>query len=676
MRSKGDTIAMVRRLLPLVLLTTCLAVCAASSEWNMLGPDGGDARALAYDPQNPDHIFLGTMAGKLFFSRDGGAHWTRLARLGGDDYVLDSVAIDPKDSDRMYVAGWSVNSDNGGLFRSRDGGKTWQSLAGLQGKSVRAMALAASDPKIIVAGAIDGVYRSLDGGESWNQISPPHHAEIKNLQSVAIDPKDPEIIYAGTWHLPWKTTDGGKSWTNVKKGVIDDSDVFSIIIDSHNPWLVWASACSGIYKSENAAELFHKVQGMPFSARRTRVLRMDPNDSNVVYAGTTEGLWKTLDGGKTFKRMTAPSVVVNSVLIDPRKTSRVMLATDRAGVLVSDDGGDSFSASNQGFSHRQVASLLVDRSDSSTLYAGLLNDKEHGGVYISRDAGAHWQQMSAGLEGRDIFSLRQTAENTLVAGTNRGVFAWKANGFRWDAINTVLTEKALYAPGSKTKGRLKAAAAHTVIARSELGTRVNDLAVEGSKWYAATPVGLYVTSNSGQSWHGGPVAGQNDFVSVRVHGNLVAAASHAGVAISLDNGAHWYAGNLPHFVSNIHDLTIGPQDSLWVAAREGVFRSDDNGDNWEHVLSGLPAWHMDSINYDQASGRFYASSIETANLYESNDNGRHWRRFGESGWEVRHATLAPGRLFVVTAYDGVLTQAASVKTTAGVSSAAGGSSEK
>ena len=658
-------------------LSLAQSTSSASQSWISVGPDGGDVRALSADPANPSRVLLGTSAGQIYQSEDAGKTWQRFVRIGkGNDYVVDHILFDPKQPGVIYVAAWTLESEGGSVFKSTDNGHTWQALSSLEGKSVRSMAIAASDPNILVAGTLDGIYRTRNGGQTWQRISPDTSGEIKNIESIAIDPTNADIVYAGTWHLPWKTNDGGQNWHNIKSGIIDDSDVFSIIIDPKRPDVIYASACSGIYKSENAGELFHKIQGIPFSARRTRVLKQDPSNSSVVYAGTTEGLWKTLDGGKTFKRMTAPSVVVNSVLIDPRKTSRVMLATDRAGVLVSNDGGDSFSASNQGFSHRQVASLLVDRSDSSTLYAGLLNDKEHGGVYISRDAGAHWQQMSAGLEGRDIFSLRQTAENTLVAGTNRGVFAWKANGFRWDAINTVLTEKALYAPGSKTKGRLKAAAARTVIARSELGTRVNDLAVEGSKWYAATPVGLYVTSNSGQSWHGGPVAGQNDFVSVRVHGNLVAAASHAGVAISLDNGAHWYAGNLPHFVSNIHDLTIGPQDSLWVAAREGVFRSDDNGDNWEHVLSGLPAWHMDSINYDQASGRFYASSIETANLYESNDNGRHWRRFGESGWEVRHATLAPGRLFVVTAYDGVLTQAASVKTTAGVSSAAGGSSEK
>jgi len=51
------------------------------------------------------------------------------------------------------------------------------------------------------------------------------------VESLAIDPTDPDVVYAGTWHLPWKTTDGGKTWSNIKQGIIDDSDVFSIIID-------------------------------------------------------------------------------------------------------------------------------------------------------------------------------------------------------------------------------------------------------------------------------------------------------------------------------------------------------------------------------------------------------------------------------------------------------------
>ena len=80
--------------------------------------------------------------------------------------------------------------------------------------------------------------------------------EIKNIESIAIDPKDPNVVYAGTWHLAWKTPDGGANWEHINKGMIDDSDVFSVIVDHSNPQNVFASACSGIYKSTTAGELF------------------------------------------------------------------------------------------------------------------------------------------------------------------------------------------------------------------------------------------------------------------------------------------------------------------------------------------------------------------------------------------------------------------------------------
>ena len=84
------------------------------------------------------------------------------------------------------------------------------------------------------------------------------------------------------------------------------------------PKIVFASACSGIYKSENGAELFKRIEGIPSTARRTRVLKQDPAHREVVYAGTTEGLYKTVDGGKSFQRMTGPEVIVNDVFVDPR----------------------------------------------------------------------------------------------------------------------------------------------------------------------------------------------------------------------------------------------------------------------------------------------------------------------------------------------------------------------
>jgi len=227
------------RVLAAAVICAAGALAVASPHWASLGPDGGDARAFACDPKNPDRIYMGTMAGKLFVSNDGGGNWTRLAHLGAEDnYVIDNIAIDPNNTKIIYVAAWGVGNIGGDFFRSKDAGKTWETIDALHGKSLRAIALANTDPETIVVGALDGVYRSSDGGNSWQQITPEHHAEMKNFESVAIDPKDPNVIYAGTWHLPWKTTDGGVNWKIIKNGVIDDSDVFSIIIDDHNPQVV------------------------------------------------------------------------------------------------------------------------------------------------------------------------------------------------------------------------------------------------------------------------------------------------------------------------------------------------------------------------------------------------------------------------------------------------------
>src|ERR1035438_7194043 len=86
------------------LMSTALM---ASGPWQVLGPDGGDARSLAYDAHNPDHILLGTSTGQMFSSDDGGKTWSRLARLGGDEYVLDHISIDPQNSNHIYVSAWS-----------------------------------------------------------------------------------------------------------------------------------------------------------------------------------------------------------------------------------------------------------------------------------------------------------------------------------------------------------------------------------------------------------------------------------------------------------------------------------------------------------------------------------------------------------------------------------------
>ena len=99
----------------IALLLTVITVPALASDWRLIGPDGGNVRCLSYDPSDPNRILLGTSAGQLFISRDGGNAWLPFAHLGsGDDLVIDHIVFDPTNPQIIYAAGWGLYHDDEG----------------------------------------------------------------------------------------------------------------------------------------------------------------------------------------------------------------------------------------------------------------------------------------------------------------------------------------------------------------------------------------------------------------------------------------------------------------------------------------------------------------------------------------------------------------------------------
>lgn len=570
----------------------------------------------------------------------------------------------------MFAAGWWPDRDGGGLWISHDAGNTWSEAPNLRGQSIRALVQSPSAPQTLIAGTLQGVFRSDDAGATWRQISPVGDREIHEIESLAIDPQNPDIVYAGTWHLPWKTTDGGKSWHSIKRGLIVDSDVFSIILDPEHTKTVYLSACSGIYKSENAGLLFHKINGIPSSARRTRVLMQDPANRTTVYAGTTEGLYKTTDAGRTFHRMTDADVIVNDVYVDPSNPKRVLLATDRGGVMVSENAGESFAESNEGISGRKVEALLVDRKNPEQMYAGVVNDKSYGGVFMSSDGGTSWTQIGHGLEGLDVFALAQASDGTILSGTEHGIFALPANdnpnsavqdpggdppatALSWKPVNT-LANIELKVATKKVKGVRVNVEEKVKDPVTNLDARVSALDASGDVWIASTSLGVFTSKDKGATWQGGPVMGAGDYDSVAVHDGILAASRPGGVVESTDGGQTWMPINFPQMLTRIHCIAFTPDGTLWVAAREGVFFTPDMGKSWKW-LQRLPFRNVNDLSYDAAIHRILVSSNSSDQIFAIDPKTITWN-WWQTGYNISLIRAAGDRLVAASMDDGVVVE--------------------
>ena len=596
------------RLCAWLLATVLLLRNAGAARWLPFGPEGGDARSFAADPKDASHLYLGTANGWMYESRNGGAEWRRLALVGKrDDLVLDHIAVDPSDPKHVIVAAWALGKPDGGLFASHDSGATWTAIEELKGQSVLSLAEAPSDPKIFAAGTLAGVYRSSDGGEHWTLISPAGSQELHEVESVAIDPVDPQVIYAGTWHLPWKTADGGQNWSNIKDGIIDDSDVFSIIVDPKQPQTVYASACSGIYKSDNAGTLFHKIQGIPSTARRTRVLKQSVQDLNTVFAGTTEGLFRTEDAGTNWSRMTDPNVIVNDVLIDPADAKHVLLATDRAGILASRDGGVSFESSNKGFSSRQVSSYAAMSARPGTVFVGVVNDKEFGGIFESETGGLSWFQRSGGLEGRDVFSLAEAPDGAMLAGTAHGIFRLENDVWvRSEVQGGAATPKPEESPAKPTMraAPVKPSAQTTRQGRGKAGRKPVKQAGRAGAQHGTqtTRVSAKVTARTKQK------AGLKTAAAVKTKssaaGKRATAVPQAAAPKVLDGGAFGFARR---------------GDTMYAATLDGLLASDDAGRTWK-LAPGAPLKEWRNV----AVAKGVVAVADLKSLVRSTDDGQTW----------------------------------------------------
>jgi photosystem II stability/assembly factor-like uncharacterized protein len=655
-----------------------------ADDWRGTGPPGGDVRALVVDPKDASRFYFGTLDGQIYTSTDGARTWRLLHNFNIPRMFIDRILVDRRDSNTLYVAAHR-HKEPGGFFKSTDAGRTWRESKELKNEAIHSLAQSEANPDVLIAGTFNGIFRSDNSGASWTELPTHSITGLLHVESLAIDPRSSDIIYAGTWYLPYKTMDGGRTWASIKNGIIDDSDIFAIDIDPRDRNHIIASACSGIYETRNAGGNWKKVQGIPSQSRRTRAIMQHPSIPGVVFAGTTEGFWRSDRGGDADSWMvtTSRQLEVNSIAVHPSNPETIFIGTNNYGVMVSHDGGRTFLPSNGGYSGRFANAILPDRDMPNRIYATTINTTTGGGFFfVSDDSGQSWHASMRSMPPRLIsYSILQDAtdRNVIYLGTNLGVYRSADRGSSWAPVwsgnrPAVATPKAAAA---RSKRRPPARTA-TPTKRTASSTRTNDVVrrAQAALNSAGYPVGIpdgrdgtqtrlgvtkYQTDKSlpvtgvldqltlsalgvGGSEPSGLAVGPStttvltDAVSELVQSidsesqkPVILAATNSGLYESFDPRKGWrrlsYGANF-----DIHTTAVSVSsksaDTIWVGtAASGVLLSIDGGKSWRQV-DGVPAdVPVNVIAQDPQRPAYLYVGTKQA-FYSSHDGGLHWMRRG------------------------------------------------
>jgi photosystem II stability/assembly factor-like uncharacterized protein len=366
------------------LLTSLLAAAQSVNpalwsgmRYRLIGPyRGGRVTTVTGVPAQPLTFYMGSTGGGVWKTTDAGHNWTNISDGFFSVASMGAIEVAQSNPDVVYAGTGSSKirsnvSIGRGIYKSTDAGKTWTFIGLRDSGQISTIRVDPSNPDLVYVAALGnpfiankerGVFRSKDGGKTWQNVL--FVSDEVGAADLEIQPGNPKVLFAAMWHgqrKPWtiisgareggiyKSTDGGDHWTKLAGGL--PNDLFgraNVAISNTRPnriyALIEAKPGQGLYRSEDAGATWTLINGS--NAITTRpfyydTLGVDPNNADVVWVGD-EGWFKSTDGGKTFRRATAPHGDHHDVWINP-KDSNYMIQSNDGGANISIDGGRTWS---------------------------------------------------------------------------------------------------------------------------------------------------------------------------------------------------------------------------------------------------------------------------------------------------------------------------------------------
>jgi photosystem II stability/assembly factor-like uncharacterized protein len=335
-----------------------------------IGPanPGGRIDDIAVVESDPRIMYVGTAAGGVFKTVNGGITWTPVTDRLPNSSVGD-IAIAPSDPSIVYIGMGEANnrqssSWGNGVYKSMDAGKTWTHLGLEETRHIGRIVVHPTNPDIVyVAGGGHlwgpnkerGVYKSSDGGKNWQLVLAVN--EDTGATDIAIDPQSPNTLYAAMYQrrrTPWgfngggpnsglyKTTDGGATWTKLKGGLPETGDTGRIAVDIYrrNPNVVYAlveNDKGGVFRSQDKGETWTRMSDTDPRPMYFSQIRVDPNNDQRIWMGGLN-LFFSEDGGKTFNVNMSSTVHadMHAIWVDPANSDHLVTGCD-GGINISWD---------------------------------------------------------------------------------------------------------------------------------------------------------------------------------------------------------------------------------------------------------------------------------------------------------------------------------------------------
>lgn len=605
------------------------APCLTSGNWVEIGPrvlpvngtgqpNGlGRVNAIAFHPTDSLKIYVGTPAGGLWISNDGGKTWD----TNTDTFItlgISSIAIDPQHPDTIYLGtGDRDNSDSygRGVLKSIDGGITWFLVnSGMGNVIVGRLIIDPKNPQILLAATSSGIYRTANGGSSWTRYV------SDNFKEIVFDAVNSNYVFATTYSTAeyYRSTDNGITWTKLMSTLPTGKQRLVVATTPADSNLVYllatnSSTFAGLYLSHdrgvnfklmsdtpNIMDYSHLGSGTGGQAWYDLDIAADPDDGSIVYSAGVN-IFQSTDSGKTWKINAhwvgsggAPAIHADNHVLEYQPGTNHLFTGNDGGIYFTTDRGKSWTDISEGIGIAQIYRIGQSANNKDFLINGYQDNGA--GMYLN----GKWTTVMGG-DGMDCLidpTDDAWAYSDLYYGDIRRYKNYGYNGTIGKNGSNGINESG----GWITPFILREGDANTMFSGFKNVWRTTNVKAAS----ASSVTWTKISDNLGGSNSQNITVLENSSVDDNL---LYMARADNKLFKSVDanvGSVSWtdLTSSLPASGTiNWLETHRSFKNRVWICISNKIYQSDDGGNNWTDISSGLPNIPMLCAVYDSSSSR-------------------------------------------------------------------------